>query len=180
MLWIPVLAFAGYEVDGVMYSGPPVPEPVESALMWLIYKWGVRISWFFGSLFCAGLTFVCLWHSMRFNYHLYITHGQFAFWAVDEGSDDWNKRKEIGIKVKCIKENATDSSAGADILFLSWWPAILVMLLIWGVGFCGGLLWPLILFGGLPYFAIRAIAQKKRRKVVFVDKIKDNDTNGFV
>lgn len=179
MLWIPVLAF-GYEVNGEEFAGPPAPEPVQRGLMYLIYKWGVIASWLVGGVMCAGLTFVALWHSMRFNYHLYVTHGQFAFWAVEEGSKTWDKRKEIGIKIKCIKENASDSSASADILFLAWWPAILVMLFCWAVAAVAGIVWPLILFAGLPYFVIRTIAYKKRKKVVFVDKLKDNDTNGLI
>ena len=176
MLWIPVLAF-GYEVNGVEFVGPPAPEPVKHGIMYLI--------WAYVAIGCAGatglmaliLTVGGLWTSLKFNYHLYVIHGQFAFWTVDEGTKEWNNRTEVGKKIGEIKDNGRQDT---DMTFLAWWPVLIVIVCVWFLAAVGSALWPVVLFLGLPFFLIRTIAKGRRKKQVFVDKLKDNDTNGLV
>lgn len=178
MLWIPVLAFGGYEVDGVMYSGPPVPEPSEHGIMFWIYGWGVV-----GCLGACGiialiLTVGGLQASLKFQYHLYVTHGQFAFWTVDTNTQLFKNRLDVAKTLKLVKEDT--ESEDTELTFVCWWPVLIIIGIVWIVGAIASFLWPVVLFLGLPFFLIRSIAFKKRKKQVFVDKIKDNDTNGFV
>ena len=181
MLWIPALCF-GYEVDGVDYPGPPIPETVEAehGLMFYIWGWGVIACWVAGGAIAFILSAVGLIQSLRFNYHLYVTHGQFAFWTVDEGGKTWNQRKEVAEKLKFLTRGGKTELADTDLMFLAWWPVSLVCLTVWTAFAISGFLWPIVLFAGLPFFTIRLIAYRKRKKVVFVDKLKDNETNGIV
>lgn len=179
MLWIPMLCF-GYAVNGAEFVGPPAPEPVEQGIMFLIWCWGVMACWVIGGLIASVLSVIGLIHSLRFNYHLYITHGQFAFWTVDEGSKTWNQRKQVAEGLKFLKGDKNSKVNDADLMFLAWWPVNLVCLGLWAVFAIGGFIWPIALFAGLPFFTIRALAYKKRKKVVFIDKLKDKETNGIV
>ena len=180
MLWIPALCF-GYKVDGVDYPGPPIPETVEAehGLMFYIWGWGVIACWVVCGIIAFVVTVIGLTQSLRFNYHLYITHGQFAFWSVDEGGKTWNQRKEVAEKLKFLTKNS-EPTTDTDLLFLAWWPLNLLVLAVWAAFAIGGLIWPIVLFAGLPFFSIRLIAYRKRKKVVFIDKLKDNETNGLV
>jgi len=176
MLWIPVLAF-GYEVDGVQYSGPPVPEPVAEGILFQIWAWGA-----IGCLAACGIVALILTvggiqASLKFNYHLYVTHGQFAFWTVEKDTKLFKNRLDVALKIGQVKEAGKQDT---DLTFLAWWPVLIVLAAVWFIGAVGSILWPAVLFLGLPFFTIRTIAFKRRKKQVFVDKIKDNDTNGFI
>ena len=189
-LWIPVLCFANESeaqsiaeeteiVDAVDYEFvcPPAPENVGHGLMFNIWAGGVLLVWVFGGLFSSAITIVAIWHSLRFNYQLYITHGQFAFWTVSESTKDWDRRYEIAKELKYLSKNSSDD---VDMTFLAWWPAIIVLLICWAAVAIGGFLWPAVFIAGFPFFVIRTIARKKRKKVVFIDKLKDKETNGLV
>jgi len=178
MLWIPVLAF-GYEVNGVEFSGPPAPEPTEYGLLFQIYAWTALACFVVGGIISSILTIGGIWNSLKFNYHLYVTHGIFAFWTVDEGSKAWNQRQEIAKKLKVITEESTISD-DTEITFLAWWPVLIIIVVVWFVAVIGSALWPVVLFLGLPFFLIRTIALRARKKQVFVDKLKDKETNGLV
>ena len=154
--------------------GPPY-EPEESPLTFTIWAWGVVAFGILGSIFGILSALMMLCYSFKLNYHLYIEHGEFAFWfAGDAGADIRDRRRNI------IKTHFKKGSDPDDADMLGWWCCWLIIVLGTVVIAGGALLWPILLVGFAPFFMVRAVAFNKRRKKVFQDKLKGNETNGLV
>ena len=185
-LWIPVLCFAdetvGPEQETVIEEtvvvsdnfGPPY-EPEESPLTFTIWAWGVVGVAVVGSVFGILSALMMLFYSFKLNYYLYIEHGEFAFWFSSNDSQDRKERRRNIVTAHFKKGSDPD-----DADMLGWWCCWIFMAL--GTIFiaAGAVLWPILLVGFAPFFIVRTIAFNKRRKKVFQDKLKGNETNGIV
>lgn len=185
-LWIPALCFAdetvGPEqetaVEETVVSdnfGPPYEPEEESSLIFTIWVWGVVGVGIVGSVFGILSALLMLFYSFKLNYYLYIEHGEFAFWFASNESQDRKERRR-GI----IKDHFKKGSDHDDADMLGWWCCWLFVVL--GTVFlaAGALVWPILIVGFAPFFIVRAIAFNKRRKKIFQDKLKGNETNGIV
>lgn len=183
-LWIPALCFADETVEEeqtvveetIVVSdtfGPPY-EPEDSSLAFTIWAWGVMVVGVLASIFGIISALLILFYSFKLNYHLYIEHGEFAFWFADESSESKLRRRNV------IKDHFKKGSDPDDADMLGWWCCWLFMLLGSAIIAVGALLWPILIVGTAPFFLVRAVAFNKRRKKIFQDKLKGNETNGLV
>ena len=194
-LWIPVLCFADETIESEQETvieetivvsdvyGPPY-EPKETSLIFEIWAWGVIGVASGGGLWMLFLIGIMMWCSIKLNYHLYVTHGQFAFWFSKSDTDELtqfrNNRREVYRNYCKKKKIDTDESNIDDSDMLGWWCCWLFLVIgIVGVGVVA-ILWPVavILLG--PFLLVRYVAIRKRKKQVFQDKLKGNETNGII
>ena len=202
-LWIPVLCFADesdpqlidtiemeqgeyriWETDP-NFVGPPAPDPASEEVSWnelptwkKIYYAGIMFIFLAGGFSLLFSVLTMMWYSLKINYYLYINHGEFAFWFSGSDYEVQERRREIYQEYCKSRFNNVNDPSDADML--GWWCAWLLLILGTIILVIVSLLWPLAVIGFAPAIFVRAIAYKKRKKQVFQDKLKGNETNGVV
>lgn len=170
-------------VEGVVETVPveellvqELPVEIIADLGFWITSWNVYtfvLDWFFPTMLIIGgfiaLRFL-IWNSLKFNYYHYLKHGEFVLAWGDDGNEQEkiNRRKKIARDIKC------------DPDFVSWFGALLMSVVVLvGHGLIA-LFWPITIILILPLMAVRAIGYRKRRKIVFVQKINGDHLNESV
>ncbi len=127
-----------------------------------IYGWGFII--FGTALAIYGIvgTAVALWKSCKFNYHLYIEYGEFAYGKATN-LDEEHMRDEIAKKIKYETKDTDD---------YSWFRAVGFSLLGLLILTLCAILWPIALFVFGPELLTSAVAYRKRKKMIFEKKLK--------
>ena len=146
-------------------------EESEPWLISKIYAWGVIV---FGSaaiVFCVGAIIVTLWASIKFNYHLFVEFGEFAWIKADTTTRE-NMRYQIADTVKGLDTK--------NISEYAWFPALGMSFLASAVVLIGVAIWPVVAVIVGPQGVINLIAFRKRKKRIFQKKLKGEMTNESV
>lgn len=182
-LWIPNISFADEQTDLEIRVAEKVEQlqniqrinttleqaaatvAAEESEPWLvtkIYAWGVFVFGIVAILFCI-VAFVSTIHtSIRFNYHLYVEYGEFAWTKADTGARE-DIRTEIAEKLKLPKNDITDYAWFPSL----WMPALATVIVMIGV-----IAWPAVAVTAGPQGLIALLAWRKRKKRVFEKKLK--------
>ena len=109
----------------------------------------------------VATTAYILFYSLRLNYHHYLKHGYFVFFC--DGT--------AGAMYDQIESIAKKHNIWLDPEFLPWVHAFVTSVVMCFVIFVLSLIWPITLIIILPLIIIRLIAYRKRRKIVFLQKL---------
>lgn len=149
--------------------GPPtlMEIPVEGieASFSIIQSYLAVLGWILPTMMIIGGYIVLrhiIWDSLRFNYYHYLKYGEFVlFWGDNDGDPELREqRKGIAKKLKI------------DAYFVSWFAALSRSVVVF-IGFVlTACLWPITFILVMPLGIVRLIGYRKRKKVVFTQKLK--------
>lgn len=140
-----------------------IADPSIWLSMWDGYTFG--LSYIFPA-FMLLATYVALrhllWESLRFNYHHYLKYGEFVLLWGDDGGNVTKRenRQELAKELKMMEDD-----------FASWAASLCMSIFIYAVCAVIAVLWPFTIILVFPLIIVRLIGYRKRKKIVFVQKI---------
>ena len=143
-----------------------ITHSANDPLIFSIWAYGLQVAAIISGITFLVMAYVGLSYSIRFNYHLYIKHGEFSL----IGTDDLEKRehrKEIADFL--IEEKK--SKMAADFGDAPWLLMIFLLGLVAACLLIATILWPISFIGFGPFGLIKLVAYKKRKKQIFIDKL---------
>lgn len=115
-----------------------------------------------GIIMMIGTISYVLFSSLKLNYYYYIKHGQVVLFCDVSTEHDYKAR---------IKKIAKEHNIWFDHEFLPWIQAFIFSIISCVVIFLLALIWPITSITVLPLFIVKLIAYRKRKKIVFLQKL---------